>query len=47
MTQKEWDDLMSYKTTVNLTSQTVISSSDGGHRTHPNVFYRTGCGRMS
>lgn len=25
LTQSEWDNLMSYKTTANLTSQTVIS----------------------
>ncbi len=47
ITQKEWDDLMSYKTTANLTSQAVISSSHGGRRTLPNVFTEQGVAMLS
>ena len=47
LTQKEWDNLMLYKTTDNLTSQNVISSSHGGRRTPPNAFTEQGVAMLS
>lgn len=47
LTQSEWDNLMSYKNTANLTSQTVISSSHGGRRVPPNAFTEQGVAMLS
>ena len=59
LTQHEWDNLMSYKTTINLISQNVISktnnlrsqnvtsSSHGGRRTLPYAFTEQGVAMLS
>lgn len=47
LTQKEWDNIMSFKTTANLTSQNVTSSSHGGRRIPPNAFTEQGVAMLS